>query len=113
MEKDTKITYLNGEIDMINPMELFKVKGLLGEFGTNHPKFFPFLQAVAQAGAKEGTVVEMTVTTPEGRKMETNLRLSQSDLELIRLIRELAGDKGGDDKAAEQPADAATTETQE
>ncbi len=90
---------------MINPMDLFKVKGLLGEFGTNHPKFFPFLQAVAQAGAKEGTVVEMTVTTPEGTKMETNLRLSESDLELIRLIREMAGqgDKKGDDKNAEAP----------
>ena len=90
---------------MINPMDLFKVKGLLGEFGTIHPKFFPFLQAVAQAGAKEGTIVEMTVTTPEGTKMETNLRLSESDLELIRLIREMAGqgDKKGDDKNAEAP----------
>ena len=90
---------------MINPMDLFKVKGLLGEFGTNHPKFFPFLQAVAQAGAKEGTIVEMTVTTPEGTKMETNLRMSQSDLELIHLIREMAGqgDKKGDDKNAEAP----------
>ena len=100
---------------MINPMDLFKVKGLLGEFGTNHPKFFPFLQAVAQAGAKEGTIVEMTVTTPEGTKMETNLRLSQSDLELIHLIREMAGqgdkkDKDGNADAADAPADTNTQE---
>ena len=83
---------------MVNPMDLFKVKGLLGEFGTNHPKFFPFLQAVAQAGAKEGTIVEMSVLTPEGQKMETNLRLSESDLELIRLIREMAGQGDKKDK---------------
>ncbi len=93
---------------MVNPMDLFKVKGLLGEFGTNHPKFFPFLQAVAQAGAKEGTIVEMSVLTPEGQKMETNLRLSESDLELIRLIREMAGQ--GDKKDNKKDADEAPAE---
>ena len=97
---------------MVNPMALFTVKGLLGEFGANHPKFFPFLQAVAQAGAREGTVVEMTVTTPEGQKMESNLRLSESDIERIRLIREMAGQadkkdnkKDADEAPAEAPAE--------
>ena len=98
---------------MINPMDFFKVKGMLGEFSANHPKFFPFLQAVSQAGAREGTIVEMAVTTPEGQKLETNLRLTQSDIELIHMIREIAGhgDRKGEEKPAAQKVEDVVTDT--
>ncbi|MBR1471652.1 MAG: hypothetical protein IJ600_08435 [Lachnospiraceae bacterium] len=85
----------------MNPMDFLKIRQLLGAFSSNHPKFFPFMRAVAQAGAREGTIVEMTVTTPEGQKLETNLRLSDTDLELIRMMREMAGH--GDGAAPQAP----------
>lgn len=74
---------------MINPLDFFKVKAGLGKFSANHPKFFPFMKAVAEAGAREGTIVEMKVTTPEGKELETNLRLTDEDIELIRMLREI------------------------
>ena len=76
---------------MINPLDIFKIKAGIGNFANDHPKFYPFLLAVAAAGAKEGTIVEMKVTTPEGKELETNLRLTESDIELVRLLRELGG----------------------
>ena len=52
---------------MINPFDFFKVKAGLGKLGEEHPKLFPFMKAVSAAGAREGTIVEMKVTTPEGQ----------------------------------------------
>ena len=51
-------------------------------FTENHPKFPAFLKA-AQHEIREGTVIAFTVTTPEGKTIESNLRLSASDIQLI------------------------------
>ena len=93
----------------MNPMDFLKIRAGLINFSQNHPKFFPFMRAVAAAGAKEGTVVEMKVTTPEGKELETNLKLSAEDLELIHMIRELGS---GFQKTAgqEPPADTQNAE---
>lgn len=69
---------------MMNPGKLFKLKSAWDTFTRNHPKFPYFVQAVSQAGLQEGTVVEITVTTPEGKKISSNVKLQQSDIELYR-----------------------------
>ena len=76
---------------MINPLDFFKIKNGLGRVSADHPKLFPFMRAVSAAGAKEGTIVEMKVTTPEGKELETNLRLTANDIEVFRMLRELGG----------------------
>ena len=75
----------------MNAMDFLKIRQGLSELSVNHPKLFPFMRAVQAAGLAEGSVVEMKVTTPEGKELETNLRLTASDLELIRMLRELGG----------------------
>ena len=76
---------------MINPFDFFKVKAGLGKLGEEHPKLFPFMKAVSAAGAREGTIVEMRVTTPEGQVLESNMKLTANDIELFRMIREIGG----------------------
>ena len=76
---------------MINPLDFFKVKAGLGKLGEEHPKLFPFMKAVSAAGAREGTIVEMKVTTPEGQVLESNMKLTANDIELFRMIREIGG----------------------
>ncbi len=100
---------------MINPFDFFKVKAGLGKLGEEHPKLFPFMQAVSAAGAKEGTIVEMKVTTPEGQVLESNLKLTANDIELFRMIREIGGaamakDAAAQAKDAEAQADAAAAQ---
>ena len=95
---------------MINPLDFFKVKAGLGKFAANHPKFFPFMKAVAAAGAKEGTIVEMKVTTPEGKELETNLRLTDEDIELIRMLREIGSGLQKQAAEAAPPQDAVPQE---
>jgi hypothetical protein len=45
------------------------------------------VRAVSQGALQEDTVLEMAVTTPDGKKLETNMKLTQSDLELIAMLK--------------------------
>lgn len=62
---------------------MLKMMGAWNAFKQNHPKFPAFCKAVAQKGIKEDTIFEVIVTTPEGEKIETSLKVKASDLELI------------------------------
>ncbi|MCI8591254.1 MAG: hypothetical protein HFI88_02660 [Lachnospiraceae bacterium] len=53
-------------------------------FTQNHPKFPSFLKA-AQREIREGAVLAFTVTTPEGKTIESNLKLTASDIQLIEM----------------------------
>ena len=88
---------------MINPFDFFKVKAGLGKLGEEYPKLFPFMKAVSAAGAREGTIVEMKVTTPEGQVLESNMKLTANDIELFRMIREIGG-AAMSNQGAPQPA---------
>ena len=53
-------------------------------FKRNHQKFPAFCNAVSKRDLKEGSIMEITVTTPDGEKIETNLKIKAEDLELLR-----------------------------
>lgn len=74
----------------MNPTSLFKMKGLWDRFTKNHPKFPKFLQAVQQKGIQEGTILAMSITTPSGEKLETNLRVTAEDMELFKELKQLS-----------------------
>lgn len=73
----------------VNPMMLLQLKGYWERFRENHPKFPQFMKAAAGSCIKEGSVVSISVQTPEGKKMETNLRLTPEDVELYHLLMEM------------------------
>lgn len=64
-----------------------KLKGCMNQFRLNHPKFPMFLNAVSQEALVEGSVIEITVTTPEGKNYCSNIKLKESDLELIEQFK--------------------------
>lgn len=76
------------EIHMINPMKLLQLKPLLGKFRANHPKFVQFFAAASQSGLAEGSVIEVSITNPDGKNLCTNLKLTQEDLEMFQTISE-------------------------
>lgn len=75
---------------MINPASLMKIMNAKNKFTENHPKFVAFLNAAFANGIEEGTVIEMTVTKPDGAPITTNIKVQQSDLELLAQLKELA-----------------------
>ena len=73
----------------MNPMALLKVKKSWDTFCRNHPRFPAFMQAVQSAGIQEGTIIEVSVTTPAGKTMTTNVRLTASDMQAFNDLKGL------------------------
>ena len=69
---------------------MMKIMNAWSTFKKNHPKFPAFCRAVSQKALKEGSIMEISVTTPEGEKIETNLRVKAEDLELLREFANLS-----------------------
>ncbi len=69
--------------------QLFRLRSNVEEFKSNHPRVVAFL---GDAGREldEGSIVEVSVTTSDGRKMTSNMRVMESDLELLRMVGELS-----------------------
>lgn len=74
---------------MKNPVALFKIKGMWEQFVQNHPKFPMFLNALKSLGMGEGSIIEIQITQPDGQQLKTNLKLTQSDLELVEQLKGL------------------------
>ena len=73
----------------MNPMALLKAKKSWETFCGNHPRFPAFMQAVQAAGIQEGTIIEVSVTTPAGKTMTTNVRLTASDMQAFNDLKGL------------------------
>ena len=75
---------------MTNPMELMKLLSMWNTFKSNHPKFPKFMTAASSPGViTEGTILEMKITTPDGKNLETNLKITASDLELVQQLKNI------------------------
>ena len=67
----------------MNLGNLMQLKKSWATFTRNHPKFPKFLQAAGTA-VKEDTLIEIKITTAEGKVIETNLKVKASDIELVK-----------------------------
>ncbi len=74
----------------MNPMALLTLKSSFEKFQNNHPKFIQFAQAIMQMGVKEGTIFECKVITPDGKELQTNLKITQDDLEMFEKLKEVS-----------------------
>lgn len=75
---------------MMNIGNMMKMQGALAQFNKNHPKIAPFLKAVQADGVRPGTIIEITVTTPEGTARTANLKVQESDLELLQSLSSMS-----------------------
>ena len=72
-----------------NPAAILQMMNLWNKFKQNHPKFPKFMTAVYQNGIKEGSIIEINVTTADGQSLNSNLKISAEDMELIDQLRNL------------------------
>ena len=76
--------------NMMNPATIMKIMNAKNKFTENHPKFVAFLNTVFSTGITEGTVIEITVTKPGEAPITTNMKVKQSDLDLMNELKDLA-----------------------
>lgn len=74
---------------MINPASMMKMMNAKNKFTETHPKFAAFFPAVFASGITEGTVIEITVKKPGEEPLMTNMRVQQSDLDLLNDLRDI------------------------
>ncbi len=70
----------------MNPADLFKMKQYWETFCSNHPRFPQFLQAARNGMVSEGSVIDVTITSADGRTISTNVKLTQSDMDMFRAL---------------------------
>ena len=66
---------------------MMKVMNAWNTFKQNHPKFPAFIQAAGNGMMNDGTIVDITITAPDGRRISTNVKLCEEDLELFRQLK--------------------------
>ena len=64
---------------------LFQVKAAWSGFQRRHPKFVLFCRA-AKPRIAEGTVLEITITPPDGQPLSMNLKVAAQDLEALNQL---------------------------
>lgn len=74
----------------MNPAMLFKIKGAWEKFVQNHPKFPLFLRAASTSGIREGYIIEVKITDTDGKAICTNVKFTESDMELIGMIKDMS-----------------------
>lgn len=80
-------------MNMQNPAAIFQMMNLWSRFQRNHPKFPKFISAVAKNAVKEGSIIEIRVTTAEGESYDSNLKINAEDMEMIEQLKELSFDR--------------------
>lgn len=73
----------------MNPTSIMKIMNAKTQFEKNHPKFMAFLKTVFSRQVEEGTVMEVTVTRPGEEPVTANIKLQQSDIDLLTELKEL------------------------
>jgi len=68
---------------------IMQLRGAWTTFTNNHPKFPMFAKAVMSKGIKEGTLIEVNITDPDGTPISTNIKVTASDLELFETLKNL------------------------
>ena len=76
---------------MVNPKLLIAIKKSLGTFKNTHPKFAGLFNSILAGNMIDvGSIIEITVTTSEGKTVKGNMRVQPSDMELFNEFSELA-----------------------
>jgi len=79
--------------ERMNPTSIMKLMSAKKQFINNHPKFASFVRAAFSDGIEAGTIIEISVTKPGQGTMTSNIKVQETDLELLHELRELS--KGG------------------
>lgn len=68
-----------------NPIKMMQARTAMAQFEKRHPK-----ESVSADALQEGTVVEVSVTTPQGRNYITNIKVTKEDIELFQNARQIS-----------------------
>ena len=72
----------------VNPMKLMSLKGKFDAVRAGHPKFEQFVDVVSKKIEKD-SIVSIKVTLPDGKEIESSIKVNETDMELIKAVKNL------------------------
>ncbi len=81
--------YHGGTKMNMNPMLLMQLQQRFGLFSQEHPKVLPFFRAIGDNAMQEGTIIDIKVTTPDGKTLESNIKLTANDIETAKMMKNM------------------------
>ncbi len=78
---------MKGVNKMLNPAELMKLMGMKNKFESAHPKFVSFIKDIASRGIETGSIIEISITRPDGTNTTANMKVQPEDVEMINEIK--------------------------
>ena len=73
----------------MNPMLLMQLQQRFGLFSQEHPKVLPFFRAIGDNAMQEGTIIDIKVTTPDGKTLESNIKFTANDIETAKMMKNM------------------------
>ena len=74
----------------MNPMNLLQLKPYWSRFKANHPKLVSFVKTASdERFLDEGSLIEITDTNSQGKKMSANLRVRQDDMDFLGGLKDM------------------------
>ena len=70
----------------VSPRALVQLKGRKDIFLEDHPKFTAFFKQNWKSFIREGTLIDIKFTLPDGTVKETNMRVNKDDVESARMF---------------------------
>ena len=70
----------------MNPMLLMQLQQRFNIFSQEHPKVLPFFRAIGSNAMQEGTIIDIKVTTPDGKTLESNIKVTANDIETAQMM---------------------------
>ena len=77
-----------GVVGSMNPMSMMKIKGLMSGFAANHPKVPAFFKAASDSIGVD-SVIEISVTTADGKTLCTNMKVKPEDVQLVEELKNI------------------------
>ena len=74
---------------MANPIELLKMKERLKIFREEHPRVSAFFHSIKEDGLEPGAILELKVILTDGREKVANIRLTENDIETLKMLENI------------------------
>lgn len=74
---------------MLNPLTMMKLNQEKNKFISNHPKFASFVKNIFSRKIEAGTIIEITVKRPGENPITSNMKVTESDIELLENVKDI------------------------
>ena len=85
-----KLVFILIAMNFNQMLKFQQIKNAFKRFDQDHPKFKNFMNAVWREQAlKQDAVIEISITSPEGKNYCSNIKLNAADIEMFEQLKSM------------------------